>query len=532
MIHFRLKKLLFTFAHCALAALLAGPSLSWTLTPDQLEKLRSDLDRSLNSSGLSKNHFGLSVTYPSADGQEKVWAVNEEKKMIPASLTKIVTAAAVLDEMGPGKKLETHLLSAAPIQGHRLMGDLVLRGGGDPGFVSESMWFLVNEFLRTGVTEIQGDLVVDDSLFDSIRFDPSREPGRVDRAYDAPIGAMSFNWNAVNIYVRPGPENREPARVFLDPQNSYLQLVNNTRTQGRGRNINVEREVMSSLGGKTQSLGRGATAAAKASTGAHRQGVFDRFTVSGHIAPNVNEVTIYRNISRPDLWSGYNLLSFLQQRGIEVKGAVRSGPTPSQARSLAKVESKPVSHMVSDLMKFSNNFVAEMLTKSLAAHTMTENPPNGRRLAGNNQQIQGASLDQGMGQLRQFVVRSGIPAQNFNLVNPSGLSRQNQFRPVDLVHLLNHLRKQPHYFPELLSSFPIAGVDGTLQSRMNQASAPQGRLRAKTGLLNGVVGLAGYAPAAEGELLTFAFIYNGPARHTHRAREILDQLATHLAQNE
>ena len=501
---------------------------AWSLTGPQIKTLERNLNQALSEASLPQRHFGLSVSYSGAEGALPIWSINENQKMIPASLTKIVTAAAVLEQLGPGRKFTTHLLSANSVRDQRLEGDLYLRGGGDPGFVSESMWFLVNEFLRSGVKVITGDIIVDDSLFDSVRFDPSREPGRVDRAYDAPIGAMSFNWNAVNIFVRPGPEPRGPAQVFLDPQNSYLDLVNNTRSQGRGRNLSVEREVMSrNEQGPSQRLGRGAKTAAANPISQSSDEVYDRFTVSGHIGSNVDEVTIYRNISRPDLWSGHNLVAFLEQRGVKVQGTVRTGRTAPAARVLAQVESKPVSYMVNDLMKFSNNFVAEMLTKHLAAQALAEKGPNGRALA-SGQQVSGASLARGMEILQSYVLRTGLSRDQFKLVNPSGLSRQNQFRPTDLVRLLHHLQTETSYFPELLSSFPIAGVDGTLQSRFTNSSSAKGRIRAKTGMLNGVVGLAGYAPTQKGEWIGFAFIYNGPAQHTHRAREVLDSLAQTL----
>ena len=70
------------------------------------------------------------------------------------------------------------------------------------------MWFLVNEFTRSQVNKITKDIVVDDTLFDNVRYDNSRESKRVDRAYDSPIGAMSFNWNAVNVFIRPARISR------------------------------------------------------------------------------------------------------------------------------------------------------------------------------------------------------------------------------------------------------------------------------------------------------------------------------------
>src|SRR5690606_23121085 len=157
------------------------------------------------------------------------------------SLTKIVTAFAVLQNLGPSAKLQTTLWAEnEPVNGV-LKGDLVLKGGGDSGFVSETMWFLVNEFLRTGVKRIEGTIVVDDSEFDGTRTDKSRDPVRVDRAYDAPVGAMSFNWNSISIFVRPSQAGSPPT-VILDPIDNGYKVKNKAKTvAGSASNIQVAR---------------------------------------------------------------------------------------------------------------------------------------------------------------------------------------------------------------------------------------------------------------------------------------------------
>jgi D-alanyl-D-alanine carboxypeptidase/D-alanyl-D-alanine-endopeptidase (penicillin-binding protein 4) len=128
---------------------------------------------------------------------------NGEKKVIPASVTKLITAASALSHFPPGTKFKTSIWSNARVENGVLKGNLWLKGGGDPGFVSENMWYLVNIFTRNQISKVEGKIIVDDSLFDTVRFDPSREDYRVDRAYDAPTGAMSFNWNSVNVFVKP-----------------------------------------------------------------------------------------------------------------------------------------------------------------------------------------------------------------------------------------------------------------------------------------------------------------------------------------
>jgi len=150
--------------------------------------------------------------------------------MIPASLTKIVTGATVLNDFPLNKKFETTLLGKRSSNPQALEGDLCLKGGGDPSFVSEKMWYLVNEFKRTNITKVLGDLIVDASKFDDEFLNSGRESVRVDRAFDAPISAASFNWNSVNIFIRPSDKSGEPAKVFLDPENGYLELENKTKT--------------------------------------------------------------------------------------------------------------------------------------------------------------------------------------------------------------------------------------------------------------------------------------------------------------
>src|SRR5690606_2416139 len=130
--------------------------------------------------------------------------------------------AGVLQVFTPGSKFETHLMSDAVIKNGVLEGNLYFKGGGDPSFVSEKMWYLVNEFTRNRVKEISGQVIVDDSLFDTERFDLGRDPNRVNRAYDSPIGAASFNWNAVNVFIRPGDKPGAPALVVADPVSPYL----------------------------------------------------------------------------------------------------------------------------------------------------------------------------------------------------------------------------------------------------------------------------------------------------------------------
>ena len=453
------------------------------LTAPWSEQQKQKMEKILKKSGIPNSDLGIYV----ADGEgdkTTILDLNSSKKMIPASVTKLATSGAVLRHFPPGSKMKTQLLATAASEGSTLKGDLYLRGGGDPSFVSENMWYLVNVFTRSGIKTIDGDIVVDDSLFDDLRFDPSRQSERVDRAYDAPTGAMSFNWNSVNIFIRPAAKAGEPAMVTLDPENGYTHLKAKVETVAAGKNSSIEADRDESKDG-------------------------DLLVVRGRIAVDSKEMVIYKNITHPDLWAGENLKSFLAERGIIVKGKVRAGGVPKAARLLAESEGHSIEQILADMNKFSNNFVAEMLTKNMGA---LNSPPG--------------TIEKGMVVIRDYLKSLGLGEKDFDLYNPSGLTRKNQITPQALWRVLNDLRSQFQYQPEFLSSLPIAGIDGTLKKRMKDSPAER-TVRAKTGFLTGVVSLAGYAGRGDGAVIPFVFMYNG-SRDPAKVRQVFDELAESL----
>lgn len=445
----------------------------------------NSIDAIIKKSLVKPSELGIYIT-SARNPETPVYKLNEGKSLIPASLTKLITAAVALEKMPPGHTFQTELVSAKPPKAKAIEGSLYLVGDGDPGFVSEYMWVLVNHFTRTGIDEIKGDIVVDDYKFDDVRFDPSRDPGSVDRAYDSPIGAMTFNWSAVNVYVRPAEKVGQPVDLFLDPQNDYFRLVNQAKTVSGSKN----------------------TIAIKL-TPSKTEGTVEDILVTGEFGIANSEKVIFRAIDKPEIWAGYNLKSFLERRGIKVHGKVRRGRGPTSGITLASVESKPLGLHVSDMLKFSNNYVAEILAKNLAAD-FKKRP---------------ASMEDGIQFMRDYL--DGIGLKDFRLINPSGLSRKNRFTALHFHELLERMRLQSHLHPEFLAGLPIGGVDGTLKNRLKEL-AKKGNVRAKTGMLNGVAGLAGYI-AQPNDILTFTMIYNGPGEKTVAARELFDAIVLKLA---
>ena len=435
------------------------------------QNLQAEVKEILVKNKINPDHVGIVISLKDQD----VYENNQKKLYIPASISKLLTSYSVLKNIDLTQKFKTEL--------HFDGKNLYLKGGGDPSFVSENLWYLVNEFTRQKIGVITGDIVIDDYYFDDVRFDSSREAERVDNSYDAPVGAMSFNWNSVNVFVKAGEVDDKPAQVVLDPQNEYFKLINRTTTKSK----KLSRELIIDINQKARTV-----------------------TVTGDVLKGGIEKPYYKNVSDPEYWAGENLKAFLLQRNIEVKGKVRRGKTPDKAEKLVTYQSKSLSLILADMNKFSNNYIAEMLTKNMAA------------LSGETP----ATLATGVKVIQKDLKELGLEKDDVKILNPSGLTRDNRLSAHGMGMVLKAMQNDFRYFPTLLESLPISGIDGTLKRRMKNTNAV-GFVRGKTGYLDGVVTLAGYAGQKNGDIYRFAFLYNGPQDEA-RVRETFDQILVSL----
>ena len=425
------------------------------------------IDKLIKKHRISQSNLSFVVRDLSTDALE--YALHPASGKIPASLTKIIIAGAVLESFDAGHKFETQLLINNEVEGGVLKGPLYLKGLGDPSFTSERMWYLVNELMRRGIRHIEGGITVDDFLFDSVNRDPNRLTA-TDRAYDAHVGALSFNWNVVNVFLNPGKTKNSRAHVYLDPIADPIKLVNKAKTKGRRLKVSV-----------------------KSLPIAMAQDKINEIKVSGSIPLNHREKIYYRKITRPAIWTGENLRDFLRQRNIKVKGKIKKDRTPPNAQVVASSPGANVAELVRLMMKHSNNFITEMLVKQLAL-------------------VKGAkvgNLSEGLRAVYAHLNSLSFSSRDFKISNVAGLSRQNKFRADALVKLLQIYHNRFSHSYEFVSSLPISGEDGTLESRMQEPQV-KGKVRAKTGQIDGVIGLAGYLKASNGAVKVFAIMYNGP----------------------
>lgn len=409
-----------------------------------------------------------------------------DTKLIPASVSKIFTSYAALKKLKPSFTFKTKILHSGTISKGKLSGDLYVRGEGDPSLVSERMWMMANDFARKGIKRVMGKIVVDSSYFDSETNPESRPKYLKDQAYNAPVGAFSFNFNTTTIFVNPAETAGQPPKVYTDPENSYIDIVNQAKTSSAGTSNTIQVSRTEYVEGD----------------------IGDTVLLRGSIPLKAREMRFYRNIVNPALYAGHMLKTFLDQRSIYVEGSIEEGKIPASASELIEFESLPLWQIVWGLNKFSNNFVADQIMKKLGA------------------QMWGApgTLQKGLATVQDALEDLGINKDSYHIADGSGLTRETRVTAKQIGTVLVAARKDFSIAPEFMASLGISGEDGTLRSRLPTSSEDE-LIRAKTGSLDGVSSLAGYISAKDGELLAFAVVLNDPTLKYGRMSGWVDQIA-------
>jgi len=437
------------------------PSATSSVSPEPaaapVRDLPTALARIVESSALRGTRTGVLVER--VDTGEVLYAKDPDALLNPASNTKLFTSAAALARLGPEFRFETEFW----VDGGPGARTLHVRGKGDPTIVTERLYAIAGELKHAGLRAVR-EIVVDESWFDGEREGVGYDQERGDRSYLAPTGAVALNYDAIEIHVAPGDRPGARARVEVDPESDFVVVENRTTT------------------GKPGSRRRLAFHSALVKGRQH-------IRVEGRVPAGSLPQVAWRRVDDPPAYLAWTLRQLLDERGVKVSGGVRLGPVPPSARLLHVSESESLGEIVRRLNKHSNNFTAEQLVKALGAQV--KGPPG--------------SWPKGIAAVEEFLAEAGIPRGSFTMRNGSGLNDANRFTARQHVTLLREMWRRFPLMAEFLASLPVAGKDGTIRRRMGDAA---GMLRAKTGTLEDVTSLCGFAETATGERLAFAVLVN------------------------
>jgi len=444
--------------------------------------LSAVLDPLLDTQTLKRASAAVHVVHMGTG--EEVYALAADDGLLPASTMKLITSAVALRTLGPSYRFTTEVGYDGDLGDDGVLkGNLYVRGQGDPTMVLEKLWKLVQEVRLEGVREIRGNVVFDDTWFDSNRGIPGWDK-KADiangPAYFPSLGALSLNFNTVALFVGPGSEIGGPARVVLETPSNVVEVDNQVVTTGKG-------------GRRWLKLERAA------------DGLVTRFRLSGSIPQGSTVKRYYRTVADPTAYFTGAFAALCEQHALRVKGHFVRGETPADAELLLRFQSPALSTILQTVDKNSNNFMAEQVLKAVGA------------------EVEGApgTTEKGAAVVTKYLEELGIPSEQFKIVNGSGLSRRTVLRPTALTAVLHDLHHDSQVGPEFHAALAIGGRDGTLRNRFLEEEYV-GRLRGKTGSLSGVHCLAGYVQAADEEVYAFAFLVNEIKGPLSKARRLHD----------
>lgn len=413
----------------------------------------------------------LSVYAARADGSGRpLYSYQGDQKLHPASNNKLVTSAAALVNLGPTFGFRTDLV-ADQLDEKGVAKALYLVGRGDSRLMSAELLYLVEEARFAGLKRVDGPLIVDDSYFTAEYEAPGYgDKPNDDASYRAPIGALSLDFNAVTVVITPGAKAGDTPTVRIKPESDYAVVVNKATTTQRGRE-RLHVRAKKSADGRTQ------------------------LTVTGRIAVKHPGVRVRKRIDHPALFAGHTAKAFLERAGIKISGKVTVGTLPTTKKGqkrttkrLARHYGPPVGRIVLDVNKWSNNFMAETLVRAM-----------GRARKGKGDWQSGVEV------VRTFLQKE-VGLRGFTYRNGSGLFGDTAFSAHQLVKLLQYMHQKRPGLPEFAASLAMGGRDGTLRRRLKDTRL--GEVRAKTGTLNGVICLSGYAHLADGTPVAFSVLTN------------------------
>lgn len=454
-------------------------------------------DTLLDAAPDSKGDWGLLIV--DAQTGETLYEKNADHYFVPASNMKLFTTALALAKLGPDYRFRTTLETRGAVSPDgTLSGDVVLVGRGDPNLSNRKFPFelkeefdgapekvlaeLADALVARGVKEISGDVVGDDSYFPRERYPNGWEIDDMVWEYGAAISAIVVDDNTVALTLTPGEKMGDPVNATVAPLTPDFALQNAVTTSAAGlkSDLTLTREPGASL-----------------------------VDVRGTLPAKSTPRKLVLAIEEPALHAASLLAGFLAERGVKVDGKIRAVHVPdadiSPRTILAEHMSVPLADSVKLVNKISQNLHAEMLLRTAARQNGMWSTP---------EELLKVPQD--------FYAAAGIAQDDVIQTDGSGLSRHDLITPRAVVTLLKYAQAQTWFAP-YYASLPVAGIDGSLQDRM-KGTVAAGRIHAKTGSVEHVRTLSGFAETPSGRKLIFSFLSNNQGGKNHEVTDALNGL--------
>ena len=449
--------------------------------------LQQEVDRLLASPDAKAAR--VSVRILEADTGKVLYSYHAEDVLPVASNAKLVTSAAALDLLGSKFELTTTVVARGEIRNGVLYGDLVLVGRGDPSMsthwypdVMAPMRRLASEAASSGIRTVTGDMVADDLYFDRQFLCPTWPSNQWINWYEAPVAALAFNDNCVNVSVSAGPSDGAPAVLTYYPPVGYANIINAILTTSSKKRHGYAFD---------------------------RKSLENNVTAKGYFyarsEPSEDTFTVYD----PSLYTAAALRAALQEAGVGVQGATRL-MDPSEEPTLVGCRVLAVNRIsLGEVVKYCNvnsqNLYAEMLLKTL-----------GREVVGQG------SFQGGAQAVARYLQELNIFPGTYWAADGCGLSHETRYSAKILTEVIRHMYQSPEVVA-FRDSLPLAGFDGTMEERLTEPEY-RGKVRAKTGYILNASALSGFAQTSNGKTLIFSMVFNNFKGYRYSIRPLQDEI--------
>ena len=440
-------------------------------TAGDIGQLPPEVQSALQRAKVPSENFHVMVVDTHASSTPRL-SHQAQVRVNPASLMKLATTTAALDMLGPAFVWRTPVYVDGPVRDGVLQGNIYIKGTGDPRLVVERLWLLMRRIQGLGIHKIQGDIVLDRSAFDVPARDAASFDGEPLRPYNAAPDALLLNFKSLLIQFVPD-RAANVARVQIEPPLAGVQFPA-TVTLSQGDCSDYRSALRADWSDPT------------------------RIRFAGVFPMSCGERTWPIAYAAPLQFAQRAIAGMWQHIGGQLSGQVREGQVPTGLASTFQVESASLAETIRDINKYSNNVMAQQLFLTLS-----------------QQQRDIGSLEASR-EVMQRWWRERVGGETPMFDNGSGLSREERISAQGLARLLQVAWASPT-MPELVSSLPVSGVDGTMKRSKAQALA-----HLKTGSLRDVAGIAGFVDTASGRRWVVVAILHHP--NANAARPALDAM--------
>lgn len=411
------------------------------------------IDKTISASGINKGAVAVSVK--DTQTGKTVYEFNETKPSVPASTLKMVTLIASIDTLGKNYEFSTKLYKSTN-------NELYLKLGADPFLTSSSLNKLFDTARSKNIVEPK-NLYIDDYIFDTVEWGEGWQWDDDLNPLMPKYSSYNIDKNLLNIVIAPTTQGA-PANIYTTKfyPTTFMNLV----TTGNSTNITLSRANNISP---------------------------DMLTIEGTVKKQLLKEVPINNLKR------YFVLrceDALRSSKLEYFGNIVQKKTPESKIYLVDEVKHPLSEAVKEILKNSNNLVAETVFK-LAGAKFVNNT---------------GSFENSQKMLNAYFDKIGLKHTDIRIVDGSGVSKNNMLTADFMTEFLVKMSKSEDF----KTSLPTSG-EGTLANRMLYF---KDNLRAKTGTHCSESAIAGYITARSGKTYAFDIMINDPKSKTQEKKSL------------